>query len=232
MRVRFSLRPPKFIELNKFNNLLELFNFQYNRQNPNDIFLKSLKNPENFFTWQQAYDCIQKLSNKLNLIIEENDRCILISENRPEWLISDLAIMLANGVTVPAYTTYTERDYEYLINDSKPTVVIVSDQIQYDKVHSITKSKNFIKIVISLDEIKSDNDKIINIKRIFEKENLKKYNLKDLKLRRTDLACIIYTSGTQGNPKGVMLSHGGPTVLILISFIGLQLTTGEVSVSP
>ena len=197
------------MELNKYNNLLELFNFQYNRQNPNDIFLKSLKNPENIFTWQQAYDCIQKLSNELNLTIEENDRCILISDNRPEWLISDLAIMLANGVTVPAYTTYTERDYEYLINDSKPSVVIVSDQIQYDKVHSIIKNKNFIKLVISFEEIKSDNDKIINIKRIFEKENTKKHKLDDLKLKRTDLACIIYTSGTQGNPKGVMLSHGG-----------------------
>ena len=209
MRVRFSLRPPKFMELNKYNNLLELFNFQYNRQNPSDIFLKSLKNPENIFTWQQTYDCIQKLSNKLNITIKENDRCILISDNRPEWLISDLAIMLANGVTVPAYTTYTERDYEYLINDSKPSVVIVSDQIQYDKVHSIIKNKNFIKLVISFEEIKSDNDKIINIKRIFEKENTKKYKLDDLKLKRTDLACIIYTSGTQGNPKGVMLSHGG-----------------------
>ena len=197
------------MELNKYNNLLELFNFQYNSQNPNDIFLKSLKNPENTFTWKQAYDCIQKLSNKLNSTIEENDRCILISENRPEWLISDFAIMLANGVTVPAYTTYTERDYEYLINDSKPSVVIVSDQIQYDKVQSIIKSNDFIKLVISFDEIKSDDHKIINIKRIFEKENLKKYKLEDLKLKRTDLACIIYTSGTQGNPKGVMLSHGG-----------------------
>ena len=197
------------MELKKYNNLLELFNFQYNRQNPNDIFLKSLKNPENVFTWQQSYDCIQKLSNKLNSTIEENDRCILISENRPEWLISDLAIMLANGVTVPAYTTYTERDYEYLINDSKPSVVIVSDQIQYDKVQNIIKSNDFIKLVISFDEIKTDNHKIINIKRIFEKENLKKYKLEDLKLKRTDLACIIYTSGTQGNPKGVMLSHGG-----------------------
>ena len=197
------------MELNKLNNLLELFNFQYNRQNPNNIFLKSLKNPKNIFTWQQTYDCIQKLSNKLNSIIRENDRCLLISENRPEWLISDLAIMLANGVTVPAYTTYTERDYEYLINDSKPSVVIVSNQIQYDKVHTIVKSKNFIKLVISLEELKSDNNKIINIKRIFEKENTKKYKLEDLKLKRTDLACIIYTSGTQGEPKGVMLSHGG-----------------------
>ena len=64
-------------------------------------------------------------------------RCLLISENRPEWMISDLAIMLANGITVPAYTTYTERDYEYLIDDCEPSVIIVSDKIQYNKVIKI-----------------------------------------------------------------------------------------------
>ena len=57
---------------------------------------------------------ILKLSDELKSLIQKKDRCLLISENRPEWMISDLAIMLAGGITVPAYTTYTERDYEYL----------------------------------------------------------------------------------------------------------------------
>ena len=137
MRVRFSLRPPKFMELNKYNNLLELFNFQFNRQDSNNVFLKSLKDDENSFTWQQTFDCIQKLSDELNINLKKNERCLLISENRPEWLISDLAIMLTKGITVPAYTTYTKRDYEYLIDDCKPSVIIVSDQIQYDKIDTI-----------------------------------------------------------------------------------------------
>ena len=64
---------------------------------------------------------------------------MLISENRPEWLISDLAIMLSKGITVPAYTTYSERDYEYLINDCKPSVIIVSDAIQLKKLTIIKK---------------------------------------------------------------------------------------------
>ena len=49
--------------------------------------------------------------------IKEGDRCLLVSENRPEWFISDLANMLSGGITVPAYTTYTEEDYKYLIED-------------------------------------------------------------------------------------------------------------------
>ena len=135
------------MELNKFNNLLELFNFQFNQQDSKKIFLKSLKNKENSFSWKETFDCIQKLSHELSLNLEKNDRCLLISENRPEWLITDLAIMLANGVTVPAYTTYTERDYEYLINDCKPTAIIVSDQSQYEKINKIVKNNNFIKLV-------------------------------------------------------------------------------------
>ena len=59
-----------------------------------------------------VYKNIIKLSEEINKYIKEGDRCLLVSENRPEWLISDFAIMLSGGITVPAYTTYTERDYE------------------------------------------------------------------------------------------------------------------------
>ena len=197
------------MELNKYNNLLELFNFQFNQQNSKNIFLKSLKNPDNIFTWQKTFDCIQKLSDELEKSLKKNDRCLLISENRPEWLISDLAIMASNGITVPAYTTYTERDYEYLINDCNPSAIIVSDQSQYDKIDLLIKKNNSIKIVITFEDIKSDYENIININKIFEKKVYTKKNLINLGLERKDLACIIYTSGTQGNPKGVMLSHGG-----------------------
>jgi long-chain acyl-CoA synthetase len=194
--------------MNKYNNLLELFYNKFKKEKPNQIFLQSLKHPSLKFSWQDVYVNISKLAEELKLIINSNDRCLLISENRPEWMISDLAIMLAKGVTVPAYTTYAERDYEYLINDCEPSVIIVSDETQYKKVKKIIKNTNFIKKIISFENFKND-EKITYIKDIFIKKKFKKIDLLNLEIKRTDLACIIYTSGTQGNPKGVMLSHGG-----------------------
>ena len=125
------------------NNLLELFYNQFKQERSDQVFLQSLKNPNQKFTWEQTYLNILKLSDQLESLIQNNDRCLLISENRPEWMVSDLAIMLANGITVPAYTTYTERDYEYLIDDCKPSVIIISDKTQYDKIKNIIKKKLF-----------------------------------------------------------------------------------------
>ena len=195
------------MKLESYNNLLELFFDRYQLENENEIFLQSLKNENSNFTWKQTFDAIQNLSLFLDQYITTNDRCLLISENRPEWLISDLSIMLSKGITVPAYTTYVERDYEFLINDCKPSVIIVSDATQLKKINTIIKKHSFIKKVISFENIKDKN--VAFIEEIFNKTYKQEKNFKEIGLRRKDISCIIYTSGTQGNPKGVMLSHGG-----------------------
>ena len=197
------------MKLGKFNNLLELFLFQYKKKELNEIFLQSLKHNNRSFSWKETYDCIQKLTSKLSKYILPKERCLLISENRPEWLISDLAIMLASGITVPAYTTYTERDYEYLINDCKPSAIIVSDQLQFNKIKNLIIKNEFIKLVISLEKVDDKNINVICMDEVFKENNYLEKNMNEINLNRKDIACIIYTSGTQGNPKGVMLSHGG-----------------------
>ena len=198
------------MEINKINNLLELFYKQYQKQNKENIFLQSLKEPKKNYSWEDVYLNINKLSDEISKYIKKDDRCLLVSENRPEWMISDLSIMLSGGVTVPAYTTYTERDYEYIIDDCTPTIIIISNEVQYEKIKNIIPKKNFIKKIIFFENKKNINEELIlKIEDIFKKPNLNNQNFCELKIQRRDTACIIYTSGTQGNPKGVMLSHGG-----------------------
>ena len=198
------------MEINKINNLLELFYYQYQKQNKDDIFLVSLKEPKQKYSWEDVYLNIIKLSKEISKYINKGDRCLIISENRPEWMIADLSIMLSGGVTVPAYTTYVERDYEYIIDNCEPSVVFVSDNIQYEKIKTIISKKKFIKKVIIFDSTDNFNtDFNLDINDIFKNQNYEVKNFFDLTINRKDMACIIYTSGTQGNPKGVMLSHGG-----------------------
>ena len=198
------------MKINKINNLLELFYDQYQRQNKESIFLQSLKEPKKKYSWKDVYSNINKLSKEISKHIKKGDRCLLVSENRPEWMISDLSIMLSGGVTVPAYTTYTERDYEYIIDDCTPAIIIISDKIQYEKIKNIIQKKDFIKKIIFFENIENINEELhLKIKDIFRKGECNNHNYLDLKIQRKDMACIIYTSGTQGNPKGVMLSHGG-----------------------
>ena len=198
------------MEINKINNLLELFYKQYLTQDKTSVFLQSLKEVEKKYSWEDVYSNVIKLSEEISRYIKKGDRCLLISENRPEWMISDLSIMLSECITVPAYTTYVERDYEYIIDDCTPTVLIISDKTQYLKVKNIIPKKNFIKKIIFFDAIgEFDQELHVSINQIFANKNFNSLNFSELKIQRKDVACIIYTSGTQGNPKGVVLSHGG-----------------------
>ncbi|MDC3053757.1 long-chain fatty acid--CoA ligase [Candidatus Pelagibacter sp.] len=191
------------------DNLVDLFFINYKKQKKDDILLTSLKNNSNYFTWEKTFHSIKKLSSEIKKYTIKGDRCLLISENRPEWFITDLSVMLSEAITVPAYTTYAEKDYEYIIENCTPKLIFVSNQEQFNKVKEIIKKKSFINKIFSFEELDADIDTYINVNKLFSNLDYQDSNIPDLSIKRNDPACIIYTSGTQGNPKGVILSHGG-----------------------
>ncbi len=164
-------------------------------------------------SWREAAEKVAALASALKRIgLNSGDTVMLVSENRPEWCIADLAIMAAGCITVPTYITNTERDHQHILDDSGARAVIVSNQKLAKPLLPAAFRSDCCMHVIGIDAIRAGQSGDISF---HDWNSLIAAEVPDVaacaagaSFSREDVAAIIYTSGTGGAPRGVMQHHG------------------------
>ena len=202
------------INFDNYNNIVAMF-FEKSKEMKDKPYLWKKNNNEfESLSWRNVELLVKSIARSLiGLGVLKGDRVVILSENRPEWQIADLAIMSIGAITVPVYTTSTTADYSHVINHSGARCMIISSHELCLKALPALESSSDCKNIIKINDDKHTYDNPVNIlqwSELIKSQENQNYNFEDeiKSIKRIDTACIIYTSGTGGNPKGVMLSHG------------------------
>lgn len=196
------------------DNLVELFLDRAGRLADRPFLWAADANAYKPMTWRQVSEGVQAAAAGLiGLGVEPGDRIMLVSENRPEWLIADLAIMAAGAITVPAFTTSTRDDYHHILENSGATGVIISSDRLAKQVLPAVYSAASHAFVVSIEPVDLHQQGDVPILLWDDLIVAGQRSAIDIAQRAAsissdDVACLIYTSGTGGAPKGVMLDHG------------------------
>ncbi|MGH9970061.1 MAG: AMP-dependent synthetase/ligase [Pyrinomonadaceae bacterium] len=170
--------------------------------------------------------------------IRRGDRVALLSENRPEWSITDLAILSLGAINVPLYTTQAVDQVRYILTDSGARALFISNRRLYNHARKGLERLGFLEKLVFFDEDAGEGIEDSMSLRALEESGKEKLQLEPdafaahlNSVQPQDLATIIYTSGTTGEPKGVMLSHYNFISNVLAITSGLPITSSDVALS-
>ncbi|WP_435419088.1 long-chain fatty acid--CoA ligase [Parerythrobacter aurantius] len=198
------------------NNLVELFLDRADARGDRPFLGARVGGEWTTRSWREVADQVCLLAESLRALgLEDGDRVMLVSENRPEWCIADLAIMAAGCVTVPAYTTNTQRDHIHILDNSGARAVIVSTDKLSDPLLPAIMRTGIAEHIIAIDSIRAHQSagsetvhfwaRLVEGDAAAAREAVRR---RVAGIGREATACIIYTSGTGGAPRGVKQHHG------------------------
>lgn len=180
-------------------------NYALTERNKNDEWVS--------ITWEDFGIKIKAIARVLiSMDLKPGEMCAIFSQNRINWALSDLGILLTRGVSVPIYATNSKAETEYIVNDAKVKIIFTGDQDQYNKAAEIIKKNKHLKQIIAFDkETKIDSSHSVYLDDLIKKgmtlKNDKEYNERLENVHPDDMLTLIYTSGTTGNPKGAIHTH-------------------------
>ena len=191
---------------------------------------------------RELFDRIRDLSLGFSTLgISSGDRVAILAESRPEWLMTDLAILTAGGVTVPIYPTLSAQQVHYILRDSSAKVAIVSTRLQLDKVQEVRHQLPALEAAIVMDDpAEPISPSVLPLSVIASRGHAqmtgewgtgRSFRESTRGISPDQLATFIYTSGTTGEPKGVMLTHGNLAANLIASANVLSVTQDDVALS-
>jgi long-chain acyl-CoA synthetase len=201
-------------QLERFENLVSLFLARAEEKGDKPFLWAKREGEWRSISWGEAARQVAALAAGLKRIgLQPGDRVALVSENRPEWLIADLGIMAAGCITVPTYTTNTTRDHAHILGNSGARAVIVSSQKLARNLVPAVFNSDECHHIIGMEDIRSGQaPDWVAVHHWTEltggQADVAALREALTKVGRSDLACIIYTSGTGGAPRGVQQHHG------------------------
>jgi long-chain acyl-CoA synthetase len=201
----------KAVDIQAMRSLPGMFFLQASRRGTEPFLWAKVNGTYQPWTWKQVADQVSAAAHGLKAAgVKRGDRVIIVAENRPEWLIADVAIMSIGAVAVPAYTTNTTVNHLHIINDSGSRFAIISTPaLAKTFVTAASESDHKVNVYVMDDPshvIHSDVPVHSWASLLSGGQGIVPEEVETL--NRTDLCCIIYTSGTGGLPRGVMLTHG------------------------
>ncbi|MBN9298514.1 MAG: long-chain fatty acid--CoA ligase [Filimonas sp.] len=194
--------------------LFDAVEYQLSNSPKEDMMAAKINGQWKKYSTHEVADIVKKFSAGLlqlgvsgnDFNEESSDKIAIISNNRPEWIFTDLAVQQVGAILVPVYPTTNPLELEFILNDAAVKYIFVSNKELLDKVEGIKEKVTSLKGIYSFDEI-AGIENYTSILSLATDENIQKVQEIKASIPEDHIATFIYTSGTTGTPKGVMLTH-------------------------